>query len=150
METVVNATLTIKSPAFSNNGYIPSKYTCDGINVNPPLTIDNLPKQTVSITLIVEDPDSPMGVFEHWILWNIPPTNKINESSAPGVQGRNSAKQNKYTGPCPPSGTHRYNFRVFALDIMLDLPVSIDKHSIFKAMEGHILAYGEITGLYKR
>ncbi len=146
----VNATLTVKSPAFKDKDFIPSKYTCDGLNINPPLTIGDIPKTTQSIALVVDDPDAPKGTFDHWIMWNIPPLAQIDEGSTPGTQGENGKKENKYTGPCPPSGTHHYHFKVYALDSMLDLPVGTDKKALERAMKGHIIAFGELTGMYKK
>lgn len=144
-----NKSLTIKSDAFGNNGFIPSKYTCDGVNINPPLSISNMPGETRTVALIMDDPDAP-GTFDHWIMWNIVPTGVISENSVPGVQGTNGKKENNYTGPCPPSGVHRYHFKVYALDAILDLPAGSDKKSLEDAMKGHILAQGELIGKYKR
>jgi len=149
MPIVVNSILTIKSPAFKDKGFIPLKYTCDGANVNPELSIDNLPNETKSLALIVDDPDAPMGSYVHWIMWNIPPKNKIEEDSAPGIEGKNQKGRNKYSGPCPPSVIHNYHFRIYALDTELDLPLDSDKQKLITAMEGHILGTGEIVGLYK-
>jgi len=143
-------TLTVTSPAFTHNGYIPVKYTCDGDGINPPLAVNDLPEKTVSLALIVDDPDAPHGTFDHWLLWNIAPTNAIDENSAPGEQGQNGRKQNGYTGPCPPKGTHHYHFQFFALDALLDLPAGADKHTLLKAMEGHVIGTGVLIGLYKR
>ena len=142
--------LTITSPAFENNGFIPSKYTCDGNDVNPPLKIEGVPEGTQSLVLIVDDPDAPMGTWDHWIVWNIPPLEKIEENSVPGVEGLNDFNRHSYGGPCPPSGTHRYFFKVYALDAKLDLDSSSRKKNLERAMEGHILAKGEIVGLYSR
>jgi len=142
--------LTITSPAFENNGFIPSKYTCDGDDVNPALKIEGLPEETQSLALIVDDPDAPMGTWDHWIVWNIAPTERIEENSVPGTEGLNSFRRHSYGGPCPPSGTHRYFFKVYALDTKLALQPSSRKRDVEKAMEGHILAEGEIVGLYKR
>jgi Raf kinase inhibitor-like YbhB/YbcL family protein len=143
--------LTIKSPEFHPNSSIPKKYSCDGENINPPITIEDTPKETKSITLIMDDPDAPSGIYNHWVVWNIPPsTIKISEHSVPGTEGLNSAKQIGYTGPCPPSGAHRYFFKIYALDIELDLSVKSSKRDLEKAMQGHVLAKGELIGLYHR
>ncbi|MFQ6064543.1 MAG: YbhB/YbcL family Raf kinase inhibitor-like protein [Candidatus Bathyarchaeia archaeon] len=142
--------LIITSPAFEKNGFIPSKYTCDGEDVNPPLKIKGLPKGTQSLVLIVDDPDAPMGTWDHWIVWNIPPLEKIEENSVPGVEGLNDFNRHSYGGPCPPSGTHRYFFKVYALDTKLDLDADSRKKRLERAMEGHLLAKGEIVGLYSR
>lgn len=150
MAITLNTTLTVKSPAFANNDFIPSKYTCDGINVNPELNIGDMPKETKSLALVMEDPDAPKGTFDHWVMWNIPLKERIEENSAPGAQGRNSRNENKYHGPCPPEGLHHYYFKIFALDTKLDLPIDTDKKKLLDAMEGHILASGELVCLYKK
>jgi Raf kinase inhibitor-like YbhB/YbcL family protein len=142
--------LTIVSPAFESNKSIPSKYTCDGDDVNPPLNIKGTPEETKSLVLIVDDPDAPMGTWDHWIVWNIPPTNKIEENSVPGTEGLNNFRRHSYGGPCPPSGTHRYFFKVYALDTKLDLNPNSRKKDVEKAMKDHILAKGELVGLYSR
>jgi Raf kinase inhibitor-like YbhB/YbcL family protein len=142
--------LTIKSPVFENTKSIPSKYTCDGDDVNPPLIIEGIPDGTKSLVLIVDDPDAPMGTWDHWIVWDIPLTNKIEENSVPGTEGLNDFRRHSYGGPCPPSGTHRYFFRVYALDTKLNLDSNSRKKDIEKAMKGHILAHGELIGLYGR
>jgi Raf kinase inhibitor-like YbhB/YbcL family protein len=143
--------LIVKSPVFENNKSIPKKYSCDGEEVNPPLTVEGIPKESKTLALIVEDPDAPMGTFDHWIIWNIPVLGKISENSAPGTEGVNSASQRSYVAMCPPSGTHRYFFKVYALDTKLDLkPESTKKKDLEKAMQGHVLSKGELIGLYKR
>jgi Raf kinase inhibitor-like YbhB/YbcL family protein len=145
------AELTVISSAFENQQSIPKKYSCDGEEVNPPLTITGIPPETKSLTLIVDDPDAPSGIFDHWILWNIPPDAVIVENSAPGTQGLNSAGQHGYIGMCPPSGTHRYFFKVYALDVKLSLNANaVRKKDLEKAMQGHVLAKGELVGLYSR
>lgn len=141
--------LTVKSPAFANNNYIPKKFSCDGENYNPAITLENIPKDAKSLALIMEDIDSPNGEFTHWLMWNMPVKSKIAEKSAPGTQGLNSRKENKYYGPCPPNGIHKYHFRVYALDAKLDLSENSDKSALLKAMEGHILASGDLVGQYK-
>lgn len=151
MAIVANKILTVKSPAFENNGLIPSKYACDGSNINPELTIKEIPEETKTLALVVDDPDAGSGGYDHWLMWNIPVRDKIEENSAPGAQGKNGKGENKYTGPCPPSGTtHHYHFRVYALDMRLDLPVNTDKKTFLKAIDGHILGSGELIGLYKK
>jgi Raf kinase inhibitor-like YbhB/YbcL family protein len=142
--------LTVSSSAFENNKLIPAKYTCDGDDVNPPLTIEDTPKDTKSLVLIVEDPDAPMGTWDHWVIWNIPPTSKIEENTVPGTEGMNTARKHSYGGPCPPWGTHRYFFKVHALDTKLGLSPNSNKKDVEKAMQGHILAKGELIGLYHR
>lgn len=142
--------LIITSPVFRNNEMIPRKYTCDGADVNPPLNIRGIPVEAESLVLIVDDPDAPMGTWDHWIVWNIPPEERIEENRVPGVEGLNDFRRHSYGGPCPPSGTHRYFFRVYALDAMLDLKPNSRKRDVERAMGRHILAQGEIIGLYRR
>jgi hypothetical protein len=143
-------TLTLSSPAFRNKGDIPEKYTCAGSNVSPEIQIGNIPSAAKSLALIVDDPDAPGSTFDHWIMWNIPVTDKIAENSSPGTQGLNGKKENKYCGPCPPKGLHHYHFRVYALDAQLDIPAKSDKAALMKAMEGHILASGKLVGTFKK
>lgn len=143
--------LVVKSPAFVNNKEIPKKYSCDGQEVNPPLEIESIPEGTKTMALIIEDPDSPNGAFDHWIVWNIPPSGKIEEDSVPGTQGINGDGRQSYSGMCPPSGSHRYYFKVYALDLKLDLkPESTRKKDLEKVIFGHVLAKGEIVGTYRR
>jgi Raf kinase inhibitor-like YbhB/YbcL family protein len=143
--------LTIKSSSFQHNSPIPKKYSCDGENTNPPLTIEGTPKESKSLALIVDDPDAPNGTFDHWVVWNIPPsTTKVAENSVPGMEGLNGARQKGFMGPCPPSGTHRYFFKVYALDTELSLGAKSTKRDLEKAIQGHILAKGELIGLYHR
>ncbi len=142
--------LVVKSTAFENNQLIPVKYTCDGDEVNPPVIIEGAPAETQSLVLIVDDPDAPMGTWDHWVVWNIPPTTKIEENTVPGVEGKNSARKNAYDAPCPPWGTHRYFFKVYALDTELDLKPDSHKKDVEKTMEGHVLAKGELIGRYYR
>jgi Raf kinase inhibitor-like YbhB/YbcL family protein len=143
--------LTVKSPAFQANSPIPKKYSCDGEEMNPPITIEGVPKESKSLALIVDDPDAPHGTFDHWVVWDIPPsTTKMAEHSVPGTEGLNSARQKGFMGPCPPSGTHRYFFKVYALDTELKLGAKTTKRDLEKAMVNHILAKGELIGLYKR
>jgi Raf kinase inhibitor-like YbhB/YbcL family protein len=142
--------LTMTSSVFKNKCSIPAKYTCDGEDVNPPLSVEGVPEGTESLVLIVDDPDAPMGTWDHWVVWNIPPIEKIEENSVPGTEGLNDFGKHSYGGPCPPSGTHRYFFKAYALDTKLDLPSNSRKRNVEKAMQGHILAKGEIIGLYSR
>ena len=148
--SVAAQTLTVKSPSFDNNKMIPAKYTCKEANINPVIQIDGIPAEAKSLALIVDDPDAPKGTFDHWVMWNIPPKDQINENSAPGTQGKNGKGENKYTGPCPPSGTHHYHFKVYALDTKLDLKAGSDKIALMDAMNGHILTQGELVGLFKK
>lgn len=148
--TTVQSTLTVSSAAIENKGFIPARYTCDGDGINPQLVIGNLPIETKSMALIIDDPDAPSGTFVHWVMWNIPPKGRIEENSAPGKEGKNGKKENLYAPPCPSSGTHHYHFKVYALDTMLDLYDNTDKKALLKAMEGHILASGELVAMYKK
>ncbi|WP_223922117.1 YbhB/YbcL family Raf kinase inhibitor-like protein [Geobacter sp. AOG2] len=146
-------TLTITSPGFSQGGAIPARHTCDGNDTSPSLIIAKVPSTAQSLALIMDDPDAPMGDWVHWVVWNIPPrTWEIPENSLPpqAVQGKNDWHRTGYGGPCPPSGTHRYFFRVYALDITLHLGNSTTKGDLERAMQGHILGKGELMGTYKR
>ncbi|HXR83398.1 MAG TPA: YbhB/YbcL family Raf kinase inhibitor-like protein [Hanamia sp.] len=142
--------LKVSSPAFQNEGEIPSKYTCDGEGINPPLRIENIPEDTKTLALIVEDPDAPNGVFDHWLVWNINPVSIINEKSLPGTSGDNSAGKSGYHPPCPPNGSHRYYFYVFALDKALDILAGANKQLLLEAMDGHVIAKGSLMGRYER
>jgi Raf kinase inhibitor-like YbhB/YbcL family protein len=145
--------LKITSPGFVSNGYIPAHYTCDGNDVNPPLEIANVPVGTKTLALIVDDPDAPVGMWVHWVVWNISPTTReLGEDSVPAgaSQGKNDWKRNSYGGPCPPSGVHRYFFKLYALDTRLNLGAGTAKTDLEKAMKGHVLATAELIGLYKR
>ena len=146
------AKMKITSSAFQQGGNIPSKFTCDGANTNPPLQISDVPPEAKSLVLIVDDPDAPNGLFTHWAVWNISPqTSTIAEGSTPkGVQGTNGFGRSGYGGPCPPSGTHRYYFKVFALDRELDLPFGAKRSQLDAAMKGHVIAQGESMGRYSR
>jgi Raf kinase inhibitor-like YbhB/YbcL family protein len=146
------STLSITSPAFVPGAPIPSQYTCDGADINPALTIDGVPKQTVSLTLIMDDPDAPAGVWDHWIVFNIAPdTHEIAEKQEPvGVHGRGTSGNMAYHGPCPPDREHRYFFKLYALDTQLDLPEGSTKAAVEAAMRGHILDQVELVGRYAR
>jgi len=143
--------LSVKSSAFESGKLIPKKYTCDGQEINPPLTIEGVPKEAKTLVLIVDDPDAPSGTFDHWVVWNIPASmGKIGENNVPGIEGMNGARQIGYFGPCPPSGTHRYFFKVYALDTELSLAVGSKKRDVEKAIQNHVLAKGELMGIYSR
>jgi Raf kinase inhibitor-like YbhB/YbcL family protein len=142
--------LKITSMAFEHNGMIPTKYTCDGGDINPPLNIQSIPDRTASLVLIVDDPDAPVGTWDHWVVFDIEPSNTIDEDSVPGTEGTNSWGRTSWGGPCPPSGTHRYFFKVYALDTKLGLDSSAKKEDVEEAMGGHVLAKGEIVGKYAR
>jgi len=147
---LTSLSIKLSSPAFTNNSFIPSRFSCDGENINPQLDIDHIPEGTKSLALIVDDPDAPKGTWVHWVVWNIPVTLQLKENHIPGNEGVNDFKQKHWGGPCPPSGTHRYFFKIYALDSLLDLPADTDKFRLEKSMHHHILAVGELVGLYKR
>ncbi len=150
--------INISSNSFKNNERIPAKYTCQGDETSPPLHWDNIPKNTKSIAIICDDPDAPAGTWIHWIIFNIPP--KMNELTENfphesimdnGIkQGLNSSNFVGYQGPCPPSGEHRYFFKIYALDIILDIGYNIHKEDLLSVIETHILGYGEMIGLYEK
>lgn len=143
--------MKITSTAFENEGIIPSKYTCDGENINPVLLIEDVPEGTKTLALIVDDPDSPVGIWVHWLVWNISPdTTEIKENSVPksAGQGTSSFGTVGYGGPCPPSGTHRYLFKLFALDTEIDLDSKGDKAALESRMEGHIIDKVMYLGKY--
>lgn len=146
-------TVKILSPAFLNNQQIPSKYTCDGENINPPLLLSEIPDNAKSLVLIVDDPDAPSKIWVHWVVFNInPATTEIAENSVPegGIEGMTDFGNTGYGGPCPPSGNHRYFFKLYALDSILSLPQYSDKKAVEEAMQGHILDSAELVGLYER
>jgi|SRR5665647_472915 len=142
--------LKVSSTAFQSGKIIPIQYTCDGININPPLNIEHIPEEAKCLALIVDDPDAPIGTWVHWLVWNIPVTHRIKENEVHGTEGTNDFQQHRYAGPCPPSGTHRYFFKVYALNTLLDLPANTKKLELEKAMSEHIIAFGELIGLYRR
>jgi Raf kinase inhibitor-like YbhB/YbcL family protein len=146
------ARIKVASSAFQEGGNIPSKFTCDGSDTSPPLQITGVPSEAKSLVLIVDDPDAPSGLFTHWLIWNISPQiNSIAEDSAPkGVQGANDFGKSGYRGPCPPPGTHRYSFKIFALDRELDLPSGAKRSQVDAAIKGHVVAQGELVGRYAR
>jgi Raf kinase inhibitor-like YbhB/YbcL family protein len=145
--------MRIKTTAFQEGGNIPSKFTCDGADANPPLRFEGAPAEAKTLALIVDDPDAPGGLFTHWLVWNInPKTTNVEENSAPlnGVQGKNDFGKSGYGGPCPPPGTHRYFFKIFALDRQLDLAADSKRAQLDAQMRGHIIAQGELMGRYSR
>ena len=145
------AQLVVTSTSFKNNGLIPAKYSCEGAEVSPPLDIANIPSTAKSLALIVDDPDAPIkGGFTHWVMWNMDVKGYLPEGFKNAMQGLNSAKKTGYKGMCPPTGTHHYHFKVYALDEMIELDHNNDKESLEKRMQGHILAEGELIGLYKK
>ena len=147
------STLLLTSPAFQHNGEIPSRFTCQGDEVNPELLIQGVPIGTRSLVLVMDDPDAPVGVWDHWVLWNIAPeTTEIAENSTPpgAVMGVNSGGQARYQGPCPPSGTHRYRFTVYAIADVLSLAPGSDKQTVLKAIADKVLDQFTLVGLYKK
>lgn len=153
------AEIQIQSSAFVAGGTIPQRHTCDGDDISPPLTWSEPPAGTQSLALIVDDPDAPAGTWDHWLLFNIPATvRSLTEGIPPtqvidgtGTHGNNSWGRPGYGGPCPPKGsTHRYEFKLYALDTVLDLDPGVGKRELEKAMSGHILAAGQLSGRYGR
>lgn len=157
-EMAVKATIELRSAAFDNGGTIPAEYTCDGVGTSPQLQWSGVPVETKSLVLISYDPDAPMGTFTHWVMYNIPPNVRSLPKGIPNeprlengsLQGINSARRIGYTPPCPPSGSHRYIFTLYALDTVLNLEPGVDRSQVEKAMEGHILAKGKLMGRYAR
>ncbi len=150
--------IKIKSPAFVPGGKIPGKYTCDGMDISPPLAWTSGPEKTKTFALICDDPDAPRDTWVHWVLFNLPadiielrenvPPERELESGA--KQGMNDFRKIGYGGPCPPGGTHRYYFKLYALDTEINLEAAATKSELLKAMEGHILAEGQLMGRYER
>jgi len=156
-----SASLTVTSPAFEAGGAMPAKYTCQGEDTSPALEWSALPQGTQSLALMMDDPDAPVGTWVHWVVYNLPPeTMGLPESAstAKGVafnlpegtlQGPTSFRRSDYGGPCPPSGSHRYFFKVYALDIAIT-QTGLDKAALLQAMDGHVLASGELVGVYQK
>jgi Raf kinase inhibitor-like YbhB/YbcL family protein len=144
--------LTISSSAFEHEGVIPKKYTRDGQDVSPPLTIKGTPLGVLSLAIIVDDQDAPLGDFVHWVAWNLDPDlHDLEEGASLPHTGRNDFEGHKYQGPYPPKGKpHRYFFKVFALNTVLKLSEKTGKPELLNAMEGHILGKGELIGIYQR
>ena len=149
--TTRGAAMQLTSPAFTHEGLIPDRYTCDGADVSPELGIEGVPEGTVSLVLVVDDPDAPGGTWDHWVVFDIPVTASIPEDvGATGTGGLNSWQRTGYGGPCPPSGTHRYFFTVLALDAELDLAEGATKVEVLAAAEGHVLGEAVLMGTYAR
>ena len=142
--------MKVTSPEFGHNEMIPARFTADGENVNPPLDIEGVPDGAESLVLIMDDPDAPAGTWIHWVVYDIAVTPRIEANSIPGTQGGNSFGRTDYGGPAPPSGTHRYFFKLYALDQKLDLAEGKSKADVEAAMKGHVLDSAELVGLYKR
>ncbi len=142
--------MKLTSPDFKHNQKIPIRFTGDGENINPNLIVENIPEDTKSLVLIVDDPDAPAGTWIHWIVFNISPNiKKIKENSVPGIQGKNTYGINNYSGPKPPSGTHRYFFKIYAIDAELSLSEGATIQEVEDAMKNHILNKAELIGLYR-
>jgi hypothetical protein len=152
--------LEITSSAFQAGAAIPTRYTCDGEDISPPLAWSGVPAASQSLALLVEDPDAPGGNWVHWIVFNLPAETTQLPENVPagqniallpgGAQGQNSYRNLGYGGPCPPSGTHRYFFRLYALDAVLELQPGVTRAQLQRAMQGHVLAEGELMGTYSR
>lgn len=143
--------MRLTSTAFEHEGTIPSRYTCEGADVSPPLAVEDVPPQAAALVLIMDDPDAPRGTWDHWIAYDIPTDARMPEDVGTlGIPGMNSWGRAGYGGPCPPSGTHRYFFVVYALDTRLGLESGADKAAVMQAMEGHVLAEATLMGRYRR
>jgi Raf kinase inhibitor-like YbhB/YbcL family protein len=155
---VEGGTMELTSSAFSEGAMIPDKYTCDGADVSPPLNWGALPADTKSLALVCDDPDAPVGTWVHWVYYDIPPdTEGLPENVATderpaqgGTQGINDFRKMGYGGPCPPGGTHRYYFKLYALDTTLNLSPGATKKQVLKAMENHIIGQTQLMGKYRR
>ena len=151
-------TIQVTSTVFQQEGMIPKKYTCSGRNISPPLAWSGVPKEAKSIALIMDDPDAPGRTYVHWVVFNMPPgtsglPEKVSRGKtipSGGQQGITTNRKNGYLGPCPPSGTHRYYFKLYALDTMLNLKSGATKSQLLKAMEGHVIGQGQLMGRYKK
>ena len=148
----VGGIMKLSSPSFGNGGMIPAKYTCDGDEISPELHISAAPEQAKSLVLIMDDPDAPVGIWDHWVVWNMPETaTEIAEGEEPeGVHGRGTRGGLEYQGPCPPDARHTYFFKLYALDAKLSLKEGATKLDLEQAMAGHILSQSELTGTYER
>ena len=150
--------INVTSSAFQEGGMIPATYTCDGRDISPPLAWEDVPEGCKSLALISDDPDAPVGTWVHWVMYNIPPETRGLPENVPmdkvlsdgSKQGMTDFRRVGYGGPCPPSGTHRYFFKIYALDVQPDLDAGATKKQLLTAMEGHILAEGQLMGKYKR
>jgi hypothetical protein len=150
--------MEIKSSSFNHEDMIPAKYTCDGQNISPPLSWSGAPEKTKSFALICDDPDAPVGLWVHWVIFDMPAsvnslpekTSRQAEIAGTGKNGKNTSGRFGYDGPCPPGGTHRYFFKLYALDTTLNLPPGLKKDELLEAMKGHILSEAQLMGRYKR
>ncbi|HSM32613.1 MAG TPA: YbhB/YbcL family Raf kinase inhibitor-like protein [Anaerolineae bacterium] len=143
--------MRLTSSAFEDEGFIPRRYTCAGEDVSPPLSIHDIPAEAVSLVLVMDDPDAPAGTWDHWLAYDVQPTAQIPEAVASlGTSGTNSSGRTGYSGPCPPSGTHRYYLHAYALDVRLGLGAGADKAMLRTAMSGHVLAEASLMGRFSR
>ncbi len=142
--------MILTSPDFKHNDFIPRKFTCQGLNINPRLMIGKIPVDAKSLALLMGDMDAPSGEWIHWAVYDMPLVSKIDENSVPGKEGKNSFGKARYSGPCPPADVRRYFFKIYALDKELNLPPGVDKETLEKAMKDHILDQAELVGLYKK
>lgn len=143
--------MRLSSPNFKNGAIMPAEFTCDGANISPALIIEDVPAEAKSLALIADDPDAPMGTWVHWVVWNISPKIKQTAKGAKaGIEGTNDFGRKGYGGPCPPSGIHRYYFKLYALDTSLSLDASATKAKLEQAMQNHIIAKAELMGKYSR
>jgi hypothetical protein len=152
-EAVNMGGMNISSPSFADGGRIPDKFTCKGENISPRIDMAGIPDNARSLAVIVDDPDAPMKIWVHWVAWNMPPVSMIPEAGLPqgSVEGVNDFGVRQYGGPCPPPGSvHRYFFKVYALDAMLDIGEDSDKADVEKAIKGHVLAQATLVGTYSR
>jgi Raf kinase inhibitor-like YbhB/YbcL family protein len=150
-DIAVQAELVLTSPAFTNSQAIPAQYTCQGKNVNPSLLINGVPEEAKSLALIVDDPDAPSGEWVHWVVYNISPfIGAIHENSVPGIAGSNDFQTTDYQGPCPPQGTHRYVFKLYALNAVLAVKPGMTKTALTAAMAEHILGVVHLTGTFSK
>lgn len=142
------STLSLHSPAFTDNEEIPTKYTCDGENISPPLRAGELPAAVKYLAIVFDDPMAVSGTFDHWTIWNIPAQAEIPENFSGGILGKNSRGQAAYTGPCPPNGEHRYHFRVFGYGAPLTVSAGATKQELLMEIDGQAIASGELFGRY--
>ncbi len=144
--------MKVVSSAFKNGEAIPGKYTCDDMDISPPLTFKDIPEDAASLALIADDPDAPCGTWVHWLVWNMDPSvdGICQGEEVRGIKGRNDFGRLTYGGPCPPGGTHHYYFKLYALDKYLDLREGSSKKDLVKAMEGHIIEESQLMGVYNR
>lgn len=152
----MNKHMKLTSSVFNDKGKIPRVYTCQGKNVNPPLEIENVPKEAKSLALIMEDPDVPSylredGMYNHWLVYNMEPSfTQIPENTKIATEGVNTSGKIGYIGPCPPDREHRYFFKLYALDTKLNLPEGVSKEELLQAMKGHIIDQCELMGKYEK